>query len=283
MAFTRLLRNLMPDEGFGARVVPIIPDEARTFGMDSLSAEVEIYATPGQLYEPVDANLCSPTPRPRTARSSRRASPRPARWPGSPPPPPPTPPAACRWCRSTSFYSMFGFQRVGDLIWSAADMAAASCSAPPPAATLLGEGLQHQDGHSLCWPPPCRPARPTTRRSPTRWRYHRGRHRACTARTRFLLPHALQRELPDAAHARRRCTTRTLVEGLYKWADVLRGHKGQTAPAALRTANTPPAALPGSRPTRRRRRPVVGHELQALRGTPSPRALEPAPHPELEP
>ena len=57
MAFTRLLRNLARDERFGQRVVPIIPDEARTFGMDSLFREIKIYAAHGQKYEPVDADL----------------------------------------------------------------------------------------------------------------------------------------------------------------------------------------------------------------------------------
>ena len=63
MAFTRLLRNLCRDKKFGPRVVPIIPDEARTFGMDSLFREFEIYAAQGQLYEPVDPSCCCPTPR----------------------------------------------------------------------------------------------------------------------------------------------------------------------------------------------------------------------------
>src|SRR5438309_9253034 len=56
-AFARMLRNLLRDPGIGARVVPIIPDEARTFGMDGLFSEVKIYASTGQLYEPVDAGM----------------------------------------------------------------------------------------------------------------------------------------------------------------------------------------------------------------------------------
>ena len=70
------------------------------------------------------------------------------------------------------FYSMFGFQRVGDLIWAAADARAEGflLGATAGRTTLTGEGLQHQDGHShCCWRPPCRRSRPTTRRSPTRW------------------------------------------------------------------------------------------------------------------
>ena len=103
MAFTRLLRNLARDEGFGPRVVPIIPDEARTFGMDALFREFKIYAADrASATSPSTTTCCCPTPRARTARSSRRASPRPARWPASPPPARPTPTVACRWCRSSS-------------------------------------------------------------------------------------------------------------------------------------------------------------------------------------
>ena len=80
MVFAKLLRNLMRDKGIGRRVVPIIPDEARTFGMEALFKEVGIYAPHGQLYEPVDSEPGAvTTARRRTARSSRRASPRPAR------------------------------------------------------------------------------------------------------------------------------------------------------------------------------------------------------------
>ena len=78
-AFTRLLRSLARDEKMGSRVVPIIPDEGRTFGMDALFKELEIYASKGQLYEPVDHHLMLSYKRTKTVRSSRRASPRPER------------------------------------------------------------------------------------------------------------------------------------------------------------------------------------------------------------
>ena len=97
MAFAVLLRNLLRDKNIGQRVVPIIPDEARTFGLDALFKEVKIYAPLGQLYEPVDSEADALLHRrPRTARSSRRASPRPAAWPTSPPRARPTPPGASR-------------------------------------------------------------------------------------------------------------------------------------------------------------------------------------------
>ena len=152
MAFTRLLRNLCRDPKFGPRVVPIIPDEARTFGMDSLFREFEIYASQGQLYEPVDhalllsytegqdgqileegiteaGGLASFTAAGTQLRHPRRR----------------------RWCRSSS--SIRCSASSGSATSSGPRPTpgpGASCSAPPPGATtLLGEGLQHQDGHSL--------------------------------------------------------------------------------------------------------------------------------------
>lgn len=151
MSFTRLLRNLARDENFGARVVPIIPDEARTFGMDSLFPELKIYASQGQKYEPVDhemllsyvestkgqileegiteAGAMSSFIAAGTSYASRGV---------------PTVPFY-------TFYSMFGFQRVGDLIWQAADSRTRGflLGATAGRTTLSGEGLQHQDGHSL--------------------------------------------------------------------------------------------------------------------------------------
>jgi len=76
MAFGRLLRNLIRDPQIGARIVPIVPDEARTFGLDPLFKEVGIYAPGGQRYEPVDSDLVLSYAKPGTGRCSRRASPR---------------------------------------------------------------------------------------------------------------------------------------------------------------------------------------------------------------
>ncbi|MDZ7675754.1 MAG: pyruvate dehydrogenase (acetyl-transferring), homodimeric type [Acidimicrobiales bacterium] len=151
MGFTRLLRNLARDEQFGPRVVPIVPDEARTFGMDSLFREIKIYASRGQLYEPVDHDLLLSYTEGQdgqileegiteagsmgsfiaagTAHANR----------GVPMVP------------FYIFYSMFGFQRVGDLIWAASDARARGflLGATAGRTTLAGEGLQHNDGHSL--------------------------------------------------------------------------------------------------------------------------------------
>ena len=149
-AFTRLLRNLCRDGEFGKRVVPIIPDEARTFGMDALFRELKIYASGGQLYEPVDHDLLLSYKESTDGQileegiteagglSSWTAAATSYAHRGVPMVP------------FFTFYSMFGFQRVADLIWAAADARARGflMGATAGRTTLLGEGLQHQDGHS---------------------------------------------------------------------------------------------------------------------------------------
>jgi len=151
MASVRLLRSLLRDERIGNRVVPIIPDEARTFGMESLFPEFEIYAPRGQLYEPVDAAHLLAYKESKTGQvleegiteagsmSSFIAA--------------GTAYASCGvpMIPFFFFYSMFGFQRIGDLIWAAADQRVRGflVGATHGRTTLNGEGLQHQDGHSL--------------------------------------------------------------------------------------------------------------------------------------
>ena len=150
-SFTRLLRNLCRDPRFGPRVVPIIPDEARTFGMDSLFKEFGIYASQGQQYEPVDHALLLSYKESQSGQileegiteagglASFIAAGTSYATQGVPMVP------------FFTFYSMFGFQRVGDLIWQASDARARGflLGATAGRTTLLGEGLQHQDGHSL--------------------------------------------------------------------------------------------------------------------------------------
>ena len=151
MAFVRLMRGLMKTKGFGERVVPLIPDEARTFGMDPLFAEFGIYHPEGQLYKPVDhkvlmkykesakGQILEEGINEAGALSSFIAAATSYATQGSPTIP------------FYIFYSMFGFQRVADLIWSAADSRARGflVGATSGRTTLNGEGLQHQDGHSL--------------------------------------------------------------------------------------------------------------------------------------
>ncbi|MGH9043698.1 MAG: pyruvate dehydrogenase (acetyl-transferring), homodimeric type, partial [Acidimicrobiales bacterium] len=150
MAFARLLRNLVRDPNIGELVVPIVSDEARTFGLESIIAERKIYAPGGQLYTPVDADLPlhyaesesgqllqeGITEAGAMASFSALAT------------------AYATWGKPMFpvflFYSMFGFQRVGDLIWALGDLRGrgilAGCTAGRT--TLHGEGLQHDDGHS---------------------------------------------------------------------------------------------------------------------------------------
>jgi pyruvate dehydrogenase E1 component len=160
-AFTRLLRGLARDEKMGNRVVPIIPDEGRTFGMDALFKELKIYASQGQLYEPVDHDLLLSYVEARDGQILEEGITEAgsmASWIAA---------ATSYATRGVpmvpffTFYSMFGFQRVGDLIWAAADARSRGFLLGGTAGrtTLLGEGLQHQDGHSLLLAstvPPCR-------------------------------------------------------------------------------------------------------------------------------
>jgi pyruvate dehydrogenase E1 component len=149
-AFTRLLKNLLREPEAGRRIVPIIPDEARTFGLDALFRDVKIYAPFGQTYEPVDAGLLLSYREAREGRmlmegiteagamaSCTAAGTAYATW-GQPMVP------------FFIFYSMFGFQRVGDLIWSFGDQRGRGflLGATAGRTTLTGEGLQHCDGQS---------------------------------------------------------------------------------------------------------------------------------------
>ncbi len=150
MAFAKLLRNLMRDPEIGRRIVPIIPDEARTFGMDPLFKEVGIYASAGQRYEPVDSDLILSYREARDGQVLEEG----ITEAGS---------MASLQAAGTSyathgvpmipfyiFYSMFGFQRTGDQTWAFADARGRGfmLGATAGRTTLNGEGLQHQDGHS---------------------------------------------------------------------------------------------------------------------------------------
>src|SRR5439155_1251875 len=150
MAFAGILRNLLRDKTIGNRVVPIIPDEARTFGMDALFSEVKIYAAFGQRYEPVDAGMVLPDAEAQDgqileegiteagAMGSFTAAGTSYATHGQPMIP------------FYIFYSMFGYQRVGDLIWAFGDARGRGfmLGATAGRTTLNGEGLQHEDGHS---------------------------------------------------------------------------------------------------------------------------------------
>lgn len=150
MAFAKLLRNLMKDDALGKYIVPIVPDEARTFGLESLFREAKIYASQGQLYTPVDAGLLLSYSEAQDGQILEMG----ITEAGA---------TAAFMAAGTSystlnfpvipvylFYSMFGFQRTGDAIWAANDARARGflLGATAGRTTLNGEGLQHQDGHS---------------------------------------------------------------------------------------------------------------------------------------
>jgi pyruvate dehydrogenase E1 component len=151
MGFVRMLSSLIRDKTIGRQVVPIIPDEARTFGIDPLFAQVGIYSSKGQLYEPVDKNGLSFYHEAHDGQILEEG----ITEAGS---------MASFVAAGTAYanfgvnlipfyiyYSMFGPQRVGDEIWLAADSRAKGflLGATSGRTTLNGEGLQHQDGHSL--------------------------------------------------------------------------------------------------------------------------------------
>ncbi len=150
MAFVRLLTQLCKDKNIGQLVVPIVPDEARTFGMEGLFRQLGIYAPEGQKYTPVDAEQIMFYKESSDGQILQEGLNEAG--------------AFCSWlslatsystCNKITlpfyiFYSMFGFQRIGDLAWAAGDSRARGflIGATSGRTTLNGEGLQHEDGHS---------------------------------------------------------------------------------------------------------------------------------------
>ena len=151
MAFVRMLTALTRDKQIGRHVVPIVPDEARTFGMEGMFRQIGIYASQGQLYEPQDAGELMYYREDKSGQILEEGINE-----GG---------ALCSWIAAGTsysnhdvpmvpfyiYYSMFGFQRVGDFIWAGGDMQSRGFLIGGTAGrtTLAGEGLQHQDGHSL--------------------------------------------------------------------------------------------------------------------------------------
>ena len=150
MAFVRFLTFLTRDKKVGGRVVPIVPDEARTFGIEGLFRTLGIYSSKGQLYDPVDADQVMYYREDKEGQILEEGITEAgsfASWIA----------AATSYASHDKimlpfyiFYSMFGFQRIGDLAWAAADSQARGflLGATSGRTTLAGEGLQHQDGHS---------------------------------------------------------------------------------------------------------------------------------------
>ncbi|MBA6389665.1 pyruvate dehydrogenase (acetyl-transferring), homodimeric type [Colwellia sp. BRX10-3] len=150
MTFVRVLNSLLKDKKIGKRIVPIIPDEARTFGMEGLFRQVGIYASEGQKYIPQDADQVAyyrEDKKGQVLQEGINELGAMASWVASG--------TSYSTCNATTipfyiYYSMFGFQRVGDLAWAAGDSQARGflLGATAGRTTLNGEGLQHQDGHS---------------------------------------------------------------------------------------------------------------------------------------
>ncbi|KQO55864.1 pyruvate dehydrogenase [Methylobacterium sp. Leaf469] len=150
MAFVRILNTLLRDKNIGKRIVPIVPDESRTFGMEGMFRQFGIFSQVGQLYRPEDANQLMYYKEDKNGQMLQEGINEPgamSSWIA----------AATSYSHSDAptipfyvYYSMFGFQRVGDLAWAAGDMRARGFLIGGTAGrtTLNGEGLQHEDGHS---------------------------------------------------------------------------------------------------------------------------------------
>jgi pyruvate dehydrogenase E1 component len=150
MAFVRMLTALVKDKSIGRNVVPIVPDESRTFGMEGLFRQLGIYSQVGQLYEPEDSDQLMFYKEDKNGQILQEGINEAG--------------ATCSWIAAATsysnndvpmipfyiFYSMFGLQRVGDLAWAAGDMRSRGFLMGGTAGrtTLNGEGLQHEDGHS---------------------------------------------------------------------------------------------------------------------------------------
>ncbi len=151
MAFVRILNTLMRDKAIGKHVVPIVPDESRTFGMEGMFRQFGIFSQVGQLYRPEDANQLMFYKEDQKGQILQEGLNEPG--------------AMASWIAAATsyssnnvpmipfyiYYSMFGFQRTGDFNWAAGDMRARGflIGATAGRTTLNGEGLQHEDGHSL--------------------------------------------------------------------------------------------------------------------------------------
>ena len=150
MAFVRMLTILLKDKNIGKNIVPIVPDEARTFGMEGLFRQIGIYSSVGQLYTPQDAETLMSYREDKKGQMLEEGINEAG--------------GLCSWIAAGTayanhginmvpfyiFYSIFGFQRAGDFIWAAGDIQVRGflIGATAGRTTLAGEGLQHQDGHS---------------------------------------------------------------------------------------------------------------------------------------
>ena len=233
MAAVRMFAGLLKDEALGPRIVPIVADEARTFGMASLFRQIGIYSPHGQLYEPEDAGSMLSYREAKDGQLLEEGITEAG--------------ALASWIAAGTsysvhglpmlpmyiYYSMFGFQRVGDLIWAAADQRVRGFlfGATAGRTTLGGEGLQHQDGSSLVMAstvPNCRAWDPAFAGEVAVIMDHAARRMLEEQRDEFhyltlMNENYAQPSLPDAAHA-------DLLRGMYRLAEHPVGKKkGQKA------------------------------------------------------
>ena len=150
MAFVRILSTLIKDKNIGRRIVPIVPDEARTFGMEGMFRQLGIYSSIGQLYEPTDAGQIMYYREDKQGQVLEEGINEGGAFSGWLAAATSYTNNSCPLIPFYVFYSMFGFQRVGDLCWAAGDLQARGflLGGTSGRTTLNGEGLQHQDGHS---------------------------------------------------------------------------------------------------------------------------------------
>ena len=208
MAFVRVLAALLRDKQIGQHIVPIVPDESRTFGMEGLFRQIGIYSPVGQLYQPQDSEQLMFYKEDQHGQILEEG----ITEAGS---------ISSFIAAGTSYsahdvqmvpfyiyYSMFGYQRVGDLVWAAGDSRTRGFMLGGTAGrtTLNGEGLQHEDGHShvlFSVVPNCRAYDPTFGYEVAVIIQDGLRRMVGRAGGRLLLPHADERELPPPGDARR--------------------------------------------------------------------------------
>ena len=280
MVFVRLLAKLMRDREIGKLVVPIVPDEARTFGMESLFRSVGIYSSIGQVYEPVDMDTLLYYKEAKDGQILEEG----ITEAGS----------ISSWIAAGTayathgvntipffiFYSMFGFQRVGDFIWAAADSRVRGFLLGGTAGrtTLAGEGLQHQDGnsHTLALPVPiCRAYDPAYAYELAIIIQEGIRRMYGDGEPGFYYLTVMNEQVRDAADARRR--RRRHHQGAVQVPQCRRA-VGQGARAVARQRRHPQRGGPGAaaaREIRRHRRRVERDQLQrAVSRRPSRRTVE---------
>ena len=267
MAFVRMLGNLMKDPTLGPRVVPIVADEARTFGMASLFSTVGIYARFGQLYQPEDSGSMLYYREDKSGQILEEGITEAG--------------ALVSWTAAATaysthglpmlpfyiYYSMFGFQRVGDLIWAAADQRARGflIGATAGRTTLGGEGLQHQDGTSqlvAATVPNCRAYDPATAGELAVILDHGMREMLGRAEGRLLLRDGDEREPRPAVAAGGGARGRAARHVPLSRLGLRRARAGCSCSRRARCSAKRSRRRAARGRARRRRRPVERHQLQ---------------------